>query len=333
MFHYRRWKQPDSALLLTSKLDEQNLTKNNKNIEANTEKSLDNTTDTQVTCSKTAANTEVEQVKKQLDLDDLPDLVIEKSSACVEDPVMLVASSGKTVKAPRLDALSQKDLPMDNKMTDEVREIASDNAPNDCNDMNLGDINQESGVQSLKASDKVPEQDSGYLTTPLNSSEEESTGSHSESGDSQDKTGSCLPSTNMGDSEVNMISKDNSNDATVHINKIKGSEELKIANEDIETVKEVADEKTNYNSGMTTPGSNSEGCVKPKQRKTPVLSSTALPAPRLSGNPDSFIVLDDDNDGAEALDKSKAGLKTLMERLMKHSAKRPHRKAKDVEIR
>ena len=166
---------------------------------------------------------------------------------------------------------------------------------------------------NIKKSDqdkKVPEQDSGYLTTPGISSEEDNS--------SEPNNGKTAENPNNQDSE------NNSSDI-----KSKDSEDISLALEDSEESK--CDDKVKTDTENDEKAQKSSSSKKllhsGLSQELGALGVTSI-TPTLSGGPDWMIDLDDDPPS-----KKPSGVTKLMERLMKHSTKKHGRKGQDVELR
>ena len=169
---------------------------------------------------------------------------------------------------------------------------------------------------------KVPEQDSGYLTTPGVSSEEENSSEPPNNGivDSENNTGleqSASESKRSNTDEKAHSETDNSDDS--------GNVALRLDDEE---------SKTNETESQSKTLSKAKPSSAMKALHTGLsqgLSSLGVAevTPTLSGGPDWMIDLDDDHPPT----KKPSGVTKLMERLMKHSTKRHTKKGQDVELR
>jgi hypothetical protein len=186
----------------------------------------------------------------------------------------------------------------------------------------------------------VPEQDSGYLT--VNSSEEESNGTGLCSDLCENDTVETCTDDNLtvNTRDVDKIDDDKCNsEKTVSAS----SANEKVNNDfchnnsnldtDIEMEKDlinVGDKSKDILSICSETNTPSVPKSNKKSSKLAALAASLPPAPRLSGGPDSFIDLTDEQ--SKNTPKASPGVQKLMDRLMKHSQKKL-RKAKDVEIR
>ena len=171
---------------------------------------------------------------------------------------------------------------------------------------------------------KVPEQDSGYLTTPGVSSEEENSSepSNTDIVDNTKNLGTEKSSSDMAEQSAeneNTNSHRNSDD----------SQNVQLRHDDNEESQCVKSNETE---------SHSQALLKSKSSVKKVLHtglSQGLSTlgvgvqPTLSGGPDWMIDLDDDHPPT----KKPSGVTKLMERLLKHSTKRHGKKGQDVELR
>ena len=164
---------------------------------------------------------------------------------------------------------------------------------------------------------KVPEQDSGYLTTPGISSEEENS------------------------SEPN---NENTDDSSVNINSQDDKKSEKLDNFEVKTqsidsdstVVTVTDSTESKSEGNDTCELENQESSKESSRKvahsglSQELGALGVAGitPTLSGGPDWMIDLDD---GPPV--KKPTGVTKLMERLMKHSTKKHGKKGQDIELR
>ena len=168
---------------------------------------------------------------------------------------------------------------------------------------------------------KVPEQDSGYLTTPGISSEEENSSEPNNE--------------NTAENPTNLDCEKNSPDIKLDHGVIESQSNMDT--EDISLVLEDGEE-SKCGNGVNIEAKNKEKSPKSSSSAKKLLHSglsqelgalgVASITPTLSGGPDWMIDLDDDPPA-----KKPSGVTKLMERLMKHSTKKHGRKGQDVELR
>lgn len=308
-------------------------------------------------CEESHSGTDVELVKKQLDLDSLPDLITESDhilnntvSKSENNTSEIMSVTGSCINKVLHLNQGQKSLVIENKLCD--GDIDSNITSEICNIQTRYNIENEDpisvGNKPEKINNKLPEQDSGYLTTPLNSSEEESNGTtltHEENTAAVSAISQCVDNKNcdlVGEELENCSNeavKEAKPDKSCDKNENEQSLEEKSMDEPEETesktcTNESTDISMQHNEGTVTPKSNSDSCT--KRKRTPKLASIAeqLPAPSLGGGSDSFIDLSD-NEKEDSTPKPPSGVQKLLERLIQHShsSKRSSRKSKDVEIR
>ena len=158
---------------------------------------------------------------------------------------------------------------------------------------------------------KVPEQDSGYLTTPGISSEEDNS-SEPNNGKTTEN-----PSNQDGENNGSDMKSDESEDISLAL---EDSEESKCENKVKTDIKHL--EKSEKSSPLTKKLLHSG-----LSQELGALGVASI-TPTLSGGPDWMIDLDDDPPS-----KKPSGVTKLMERLMQHSTKKHGRKGQDVELR
>ena len=218
----------------------------------------------------------------------------------------------------------------DDELPDLSKRVASvlkDKAEKIANDENCTmEITENAETVHSEKSDepkKVPEQDSGYLTTPGVSSEEENSSepSNADIVDNTKNLGSGKSSSDMAEQSAeneNTNSERNSDDC-----------------QNVELVHDDKEEPQCVKSNET----ESQSQALPKSKSVKKVLHTGLSQglstlgvgvqPTLSGGPDWMIDLDDDHPPT----KKPSGVTKLMERLLKHSTKRSGKKGQDVELR
>ena len=207
----------------------------------------------------------------------------------------------------------------------------------DCVDSQLVKSAAEDNTKSVSSETVLPEQDSGYLTAPTVSSEEENT---SESGTHDAKHGKGDLTLDGASKEVVDCSSEKSVQAQKESETVTEHEVLEQCTDEVSDKNEaliashnktLQEDKDILSTNNQTSGSanvESDKKLSVKSKLAALRISTAKPT--LHAGPEFIIDLDSETSTPKPLS---AGVSKLMERLMKQSSKKKKRRSKELEMR